>query len=161
MDKITESLQKMLREKELKFQTLFNSLTKDGSSNMTSTSVQFNAIPDEEESKGMSVVIDIDPTTSQFYIAAYPYVAYTKHRKNDVEDLISKWNSCGSSTSVVFEDDKGIPVPSNYGIHVHIAGFSPTNGLDAETWCKYLDLVRENTSCVLEMLDELVVEELF
>lgn len=161
MDKITESLQKMLLEKELKFQTLFNSLTKDGSSNMTSTSVQFNANPDKEESKAMSVVIDIDPTTSHFYIAAYPYVAFTKRRKDDVEELISKWNNCGYSTSIVFEDDKGVPVPGNYCIHVHVTGFSPTNGLDAETWSKYLNLVRENTSYVLEILDEFSKEEPF
>lgn len=160
MDKITESLQKMLREKELKFQTLFNSLTKDGSSSMTSTSVQFKANPDEYDSTGMSVVIDIDPTTSQFYIAAYPNVTFTKLRKDDVEELISKWNKCGCSTSVVFEDDKGIPVPGNYCIHVHIAGFSPTTGLDAETWSRYLDLVRENTSCLLEMMHEFLEEDI-
>ncbi len=161
MDKITESLQKMLLEKEMNFQTLFNGLTKDGTNTMTSTSIQFSSDPEQGDSNGMSVVIDIDPTTSQFYVAAYPYIAFTKCRKDDVEELITKWNNCGSSTSIVFEVDKGIPVPGNYCISVHITGFSPTNGLDTETWSKYIGLVRENTSYVLEMLNESLEEKLY
>jgi len=156
MDKITESLQRALRAKRRKYNTLYNSLGKDGMSDMTSTSLHLTAVSDKH--RPMSVVIDIDPSTSQFYIAAYPFAAYPKTGKNEVERFVSKWNNTESPASVIFDEDMGIPMPDTYCFSVHTSGVAPEKGLDTKTWAKYIKLIRENASDVWDMIDEIYAE---
>jgi len=103
----------------------------------------------------MSVVIDIDPSTSQFYIAACPYEVYSKVVKEDVERFITKWNNSGNTTSIVFEEENGVPTLDSYRFSVHISGFAPKNGQDPNVWMKYIKFIRENTSDIWDMIDKM------
>lgn len=158
MDKITESLQKTLRKKKWKFNTLYNSLGRDGIFNMTSTCIHLMTSVDKERTQ-MSVVIDIAPSSLQFYITAYPFTSYSKELFNKEERVVSKWNSLGMATSLALEDDKGIPMPDTYSLKVYVSGIASTDGLDIDTWIRYIKLVQESTTDALGAINETIFEE--
>jgi len=106
MDKITVSLKRALRAKNWKFNMLYNSLGKDGTCDMTSTSLHQTS------------------STSHFTLP-HTRLLHIQNRQNEVERFVSKWNNAGPTASVIFDEDMGIPMPDTYSFCVHASGGAP------------------------------------
>ena len=144
MDRITKSLQDYLKTSDIKFEATKN---KDTSNCKTST---FFELSDTNNSKTMTVLVEVSPETHTIYITVSPHIININKDIEILKCFEAEWNHSQRLTSLSIVKESIDDFYKWYNIQLYSVILSDGIGLTRLLWHKYLDVFFNETLQIWE-----------